>query len=88
MRNWAKSALTLLVYLSVQGRTVIGTPYQFPIGLSADPSPRFAKDYCPQFPPLYPKTHHEIDEALEDVYNTDDFLLQVVDTMGAVVRVP
>ena len=88
MRHWSGVAVAL-VQLSVQAGTVLGTPYQFPLGLPADPpAPNSAKDYCPQFSPLYPKAHHGIDKALEDEYNTDDFLLQVVDTLGAVVRVP
>ncbi|EKM49934.1 uncharacterized protein PHACADRAFT_130350 [Phanerochaete carnosa HHB-10118-sp] len=85
MRNWAKCALA--VYLSVQARKATGTP-QFPIGLSLAPVPEFAENYCPQFAPLYPKTHHDIDEVLEDVYGTEDFLLEVVNAMQAVVRIP
>lgn len=76
--------------------SVAATPHQLPLVPSrgpADPASDPADsatrpDYCPQFPPLRPRTHRDIDRALEDVYRTDDFLLQVVDALGAVVRVP
>ncbi|GJE91059.1 carboxypeptidase S [Phanerochaete sordida] len=86
MRNWATLA-SQLALIALAG-SATASPRQFPLGLSADPAHGSAKDYCPQFAPLYPKTHQDIDRTLEDVYRTDVFLRQVVDAMGAVVRVP
>ena len=82
-----------LAYRALYAGTTVSTLTQAPLQLSPCPTAHeniavVAADYCPQFPALYPKAHHELNLALQRLYATEDFLLQVVDALGAAVRVP
>ena len=44
--------------------------------------------YCPQFPPLYPIAHHDIDLSLNNLYKGDNFSLHVADRLSEIVRIP
>lgn len=43
---------------------------------------------CPQLSAIHPTRHAELDEALEVIYETEDFHLDTYEKLGGAVRIP
>jgi hypothetical protein len=89
-------ALTYLGLLGIFGVHALSTyPPQVPLRFEPNTGSRLSfyasigqTDYCPQFPPLYPRHYHDLDIQLERLYSTEAFSSQMADALGSVVRIP
>lgn len=85
LRHLERAAFGAWLFCLCAQTTVASTTPEQARFLVPQPSP---KDFCPQFPALFPQKHRDLDTALENVYITDAFGLSVASALGAIVRVP
>ncbi|GJE91057.1 carboxypeptidase S [Phanerochaete sordida] len=89
---YALEPLLLLCYLFSPWVAAANAAEAAQSALQNDPgaSDRFAAatEYCPQFSALHPRKHRELDITLQQLFTTNDFLLQVVEALSAAVHVP